>query len=176
MERGVSSLRKGRRFPLLLAAFVLLLGLGLRAYWFHVDDRSPDEQHYTRLAAGIAREGPGWQAHVVREFNREGDPYPWPHRFGFTMLLAGAMRLTGFATEETGELLSTLASVGAMAVVGAIAFAELDPWIGVLAMFFLAASPLDLALARRAWQEEVVSLLAVAMLWSFLRAWRGMRS
>jgi len=164
------------RLPLVLAALVLLLGLALRVTWFHVGDRSPDEMGYTSLAAGIAREGPGWQAHAVRAFNRDGKIYPWPHRFGFVALYAVFIRLTGRATVETGELMSTVASLAAMVIVGAIAFGEIDPWVGVVAMLFLATSPLDLELARRAWQDDVTSLLALGMLWTFLHAARGRRS
>ena len=48
--------------------------------------------------------------------------------------------------------------------------AALDAWAAALAVAFLAASPLDLAIARRAWADDVLGLIASAMLWVFLRA------
>ena len=154
---------------------MLLLGLALRVVWFHVVERSPDELQYTSLAAGIAREGPSFQTRVTRAFNRGGEVYPWPHRFGFVALYAAFIRLTGRPVVETGEAMSLLASLAAIAIAGAIGFGELEPWAGVITMLFLAVSPLDLALARRAWQDAVTGLFAMAMLWSFLRARDGAR-
>jgi 4-amino-4-deoxy-L-arabinose transferase-like glycosyltransferase len=117
-----------------------------------------------------------FQVGVTRGFNRGSDIYPWPHRFGFVALYAAFIRLTGRPAVETGELMSLLASLAAIAIAGAIGFGELGPWAGVMAMLFLAVSPLDLALARRAWQDAVTGLFATAMLWSFLRARAGGRA
>ncbi|HTO89938.1 MAG TPA: hypothetical protein VMJ70_02295 [Candidatus Sulfotelmatobacter sp.] len=160
-----------------LAAFAtFILALALRAHWFHVTERSPDEDLYTKFGAGIAREGPAWQARLTRQFNAGEDvDYPWPNRFGFMALVAVAMRVTGHRTVETGELLSTASSLGAIGLIGAIGFLALDPWAGVIAMLFLAASPLDLGLARRAWQDDVMSLLSVGMVACFLVAANGDR-
>jgi 4-amino-4-deoxy-L-arabinose transferase-like glycosyltransferase len=57
-----------------------------------------------------------------------------------------------------------------------VALEFLGPWVAVMAMLFLAVSPLDLALARRAWQDDVMALLTLLMVWAFLRhAARGGR-
>ena len=56
-----------------------------------------------------------------------------------------------------------------MALTGIVALEFLGPWVAVMAMLFLAVSPLDLALARRAWQDDVMALLTLLMSWAFLR-------
>jgi hypothetical protein len=165
-----------RLAPRVAAALVLALAVALRLVHFAVPERSPDEELYTRFGAGIAREGLAWQTRIVHDFNRDADvDFPWPWRIGFTGLVGVAMRASGDTTVRVGEALSTGASVLSVAATGMIAWSALGTWPAVAAMSFLAVSPLDLALARRAWQDDVVMLITLAMLLAFLRAARGGR-
>jgi hypothetical protein len=162
--------------PRALAALVLALAAALRLLHFAVHDRSPDEQLYTRFGAALAREGPAWETRLVHDFNRDADvDFPWPQRIGFTGLVALAMRASGDTSVAVGEALSTGAGVLSVAITGAVAAEYLGAWPAVAAMLFLAVSPLDLALARRAWQDDVVMLITLAMLAAFLRAVTGER-
>jgi hypothetical protein len=170
--------RPKRAAPIALTALVLAVAATARIAWFPVADRSPDEQLWTEFGAGISRQGPAYVTHLVRAFNRDEDvEYPWAQRAGYSCLVGLVMRASGDTTVHATEALSTGASLGAVAGTGAIALDLLDPWVAPITALFFAASPLDLALARRAWQDDVMALLTVLMLWSFLRhAARGRRA
>jgi hypothetical protein len=178
-ERAIpATTPRAGRAPLLLCGLVLAIAIALRVANFGVADRSPDEVLWTRFGAGVAREGPGWVTRLVHDFNRGADvDYPWQHRVAYVCLVGLAMRASGDTTVRAAEALSTVASVAAVAMTGLVAYQFLDPWIAPIAMLFLAVSPLDLALARRAWQDDVLSLATLLMVWAFLRhAARGGRA
>jgi 4-amino-4-deoxy-L-arabinose transferase-like glycosyltransferase len=142
----------------------MVLALGLRVAWFKVPDRSPDEMLYTQFGRGIAHEGLAWFPHVVGDYtNGEGGEYPWVERAGFLSMVALAQLASGRRDPVAGELLSCVASVATVALTGVLAWTLLSPWCGAIAMLFLAVSPLDLALARRAWQDDVVALATLVM-------------
>lgn len=164
--------------PRMLCGVVLALAIALRLVNFPVPERSPDEELYTKFGAHVAREGPAWVTRLVHDFNRGADvDYPWQQRIGFTCLIGLAMRVSGDSTVRTAEAVSTVSSVALVALTGVVASEFLGPWIAVVAMLFLAVSPLDLALSRRAWQDDVVALLTCLMVWAFLRhAARGGRA
>ena len=162
--------RRRLSLPHLLAVAVFALAAALRIANFQVTDRSPDEVLYAKFGAGIAREGPAWVTRTTRAFNRDEDvEYPWQQRIGFTSLIGLAMRVSGDHTPRAGAAVSTLCSLALVALVGVVGFEFLSPWIAIVAMLFLAVSPLDLALARRAWQDDVMALLTFLMLWAVLR-------
>ena len=150
---------------------MLLLALGLRVAWFGVTDRSPDEQLYSQFGHGIAHEGLGWFPRNVAEYVDSQDvEYPWVHRVGFLSLVALAQVASGRHDPVAGELLSTTCSVAMVALTGVLAWNLLSPWTAAVAMLFLAVSPLDLALARRAWQDDVVALATLIMTAFLMRA------
>jgi 4-amino-4-deoxy-L-arabinose transferase-like glycosyltransferase len=164
--------------PRVLGGIVLAAAIALRIASFPVPERSPDELLWTKFGAGIAREGPAWETRLVHDFNRDADvEFPWQQRIGYTCLVGLAMRVSGDSTARVPEAVSTGSSVALVALTGVVAAEYLGPWIAVMAMLFLAVSPLDLALARRAWQDDLMALLTLLMLWAFLRhATRGGRA
>jgi 4-amino-4-deoxy-L-arabinose transferase-like glycosyltransferase len=173
--------RPGRRTALAACLAVFALAVALRVAWFNVSDRSPDEQLYTQFGHGIAHEGLAWFPRTVAQYTGEGEvEYPWVHRAGFLSLVAIAQVVSGRNDPIAGELLSFVTSLGVVALTGVLAWTLLSPWCAALAMLFLAVSPLDLALARRAWQDDVVAfatLVICALLFQTLakpdeRRWR----
>ena len=162
--------RLARLAPLVACGVVLAVAIALRLANFFVADRSPDEELWTKFGVHIAREGPGWITRTAHDFNRDGDvEFPWPQRVGYTCLVALAVRASGDTTVHAAEGLSTVASVAATALTGVVAWEFIAPWVAPAAMLFMAVSPLDLALARRAWQDDVMALLTLLMAWAFLR-------
>ena len=158
----------------MLCAAILLLAAVLRFANFRVVDRSPDEKLWTEFGAHIAREGPAWVTSTARAFDRDEDvEFPWPERIGYTCLVGLAMRVSGDTTVRAPEALSTITSLTAVALTGVIALEFLEPWTAVPAMLFFAVSPLDLALARRAWQDDVMALVTLLAVWAFLRHLRS---
>lgn len=143
----------------------------LRIAWFGVTDRSPDELLYTQFGKGIAHEGLAWFPRVVAVYDETRDfEYPWVHRAAFLSLVALAQVVSARHDPVAGELLSASCSVGMIALTGVLAWYLLSPWSAALAMLFLAVSPLDLALARRAWQDDVVAFATLAMIALLLAA------
>ena len=157
--------------PLAACAAVFALAVGLRVAWFAVPERSPDERLYTEFGHDIAQEGLAWFPHKVASYTaRENYSYPWVQRAGFLSLVALAQVVTGRADPVAGELLSCTASIAMVALTGVLTWYLLSPWCAALALLFLATSPLDLALARRAWQDDVVAIATLLMLTLLLKA------
>jgi hypothetical protein len=168
---GGSSGGRVAGWPVADCIAVFALAVGLRVAWFHVPDRSPDEQLYTQFGHGITHEGLAWFPHMVDLYTNDGDvEYPWVHRAGFLSLVALAQIVSGRQDPVAGELLSCAASIAMVALTGVLAWNLLSPWGAALAMLFLATSPLDLALARRAWQDDVVALATLLMVALLLKA------
>jgi len=74
------------------------------------------------------------------------------------------MRLSGDRTVRVGALLSTVASLVALLLCVGLAVRMFGVWPGLVALLFLAASPLDLAMARRAWVDPLLGALTVGMI------------
>ena len=147
------------------------LAVGLRVAWFHVADRSPDEQLYAQFGRGIAREGLAWFPRMVDLYTNDGNvEYPWVQRAGFLSLVALTQRVTGRSDPVAGEMLSCVTSLATIAATGVLAWNLLSPWCAALAVLFLAVSPLDLALARRAWQDDVVAFATLVVVALLLKA------
>jgi hypothetical protein len=85
-------------------------------------------------------------------------------------LVGLAMRVSGQRTVQTPEAVSTISSVLMIALAGAIAARFLGGWAAAVALLFLAVSPLDLALARRAWQDDVMAFVTLLMFATALAA------
>lgn len=153
-----------------------VLAVALRVAWFGVADRSPDEQLYAGFAHGIAQQGPGWFPNMVSLYTNDGDvDYPWVHRAGYLSLVALAQLATGRHDAVAGELLSTLASLAGIALAGVLAWRWAGPLASLLTLLFLAVSPLDLAIARRAWQDTTIAFLTLAMVGLALRSLEAAR-
>ncbi len=161
----------GRRIAPAVTVALLLAGIALRFAWLEVPRRTPDERLYAALGSRIAAEGPAAYAAIVREFvaGPDAHPYPWPQRAGYLYAAALAQSVAGRPTPGPIAGLSTLASVLLLALAAAFGVRVLGLRAGTLALVFVAASPLDLAMARRAWQDELVALVALglAALWTF---------
>src|SRR5882672_517617 len=163
--------RDSRVLALVLLAILFLFGAGLRLSHLDRRARTPDETFYTTLAAKMVQSGPGFMSDYVRAFNERPAEvaYPWPQRIGYFWLVSGSMSLTGNTGIEVPVVLSCLASVLALALLGGIALSLGGPWTAVATLGFAVASPLDLALAQRAWQDSILSALTLVMLLAFLR-------
>ncbi len=96
--------------------------------------------------------------------------YPSPMRFGYLALTTVAANLYGGADPRALAWLSTLAGLLVVPVVFAVAKRLADTRTALLAAAFTAVSPLELALGRRALQDEVFCLAVVVAFFALLRA------
>ena len=163
-----------RALSLFGIAILFAAAVALRFAFLDVSARTPDERFYASYGARIAKEGPCATASAVSEFVRDpARPYPWPTRPGYLWLAGGVMRVSGDATPRALAGLSTAASVLSLALLAALAFRFLGAGTAAFAILLIAASPLDLAMARRGWQDTPVALLTLGMiscvLWSASR-------
>lgn len=167
--------RRHRRGTLIAHAALLaalFTGIVLRLALPPPAHRTPDEAAYTLYAAAIRHDGLTAQRTLIANYMADSllAEAPRPTRVGMSWLGAFAMWLTGSNMVTSVVRLSMFCSILQLAVLATIARAALGPWVATLAVAFLAASPLDLAMARRAWADGVLGLLASLMLWVFLRA------
>lgn len=150
---------------------LLAVGVALRILYLPVAIRTPDERSYTVFAATLERDGLKALPVMVREYLQRPElhAYPSPTRLAPALLGATAMRLTGERTPLALAWISTLASALLMLLMLRLGTRFLDRWSTAVALVFVVASPLDLAMARRAWGDELLALVALAMLYAFLR-------
>ncbi len=146
---------------LCLAAVLRLANLG------NVGSRTPDEKVYTKFANVWLQSGAAGLQTQVAEY--QADPvlrlYPPPTRVGLIRLIAGVMELTGRRDEMAGASVSCVASIASAFVLAWMGLRFFPSWGVAAALLFLAVSPADLAIARRAWPDAVVELLGILLAW-----------
>jgi len=155
----------------LLIALVLAGGVYLRLAFREPKGRTPDEGFYTAYAIDASRGGPAAVRAVTRLFNESPKmrKYPRPTRVGYYLPSALLMRLTGERTVKTASLVSTAASLLALALCLGLAARRLGAWPALVALLFLAASPLDLTMARKAWVDALLGVVTLGMVVAYGR-------
>lgn len=129
--------------------------------------RSPDEQTYTRQANIIVENGFAGFTQLSDEL--AADPvhvgqYPSPLRAGYLGLLVGYMNLTDERSVLAGAQLSLLCGLLSLPLLALLARRALSPLCATLATLFYAVLPFELTTSRRAWQDSVISFLAIVIL------------
>ncbi len=157
--------------PLLIIA-LLAIGVILRFVNLnHVAQRSPDEGIYTNQAKVISIEGPikGTRA-LVREYNQNARLwiYPPPTRIGYDWLLGGVMKALNRTDTDVGAYISFAASILSLLFITLIGLRFFDPLVALFALLFMAVSPMELAIARRTWQDALFGLLGLSMVYYVL--------
>ncbi|MCX6357511.1 MAG: hypothetical protein NT045_06530 [Candidatus Aureabacteria bacterium] len=157
----------GYFYPFALAA-VMLLAIALRLNNLApVPFRSPDEWAHTSQAKVISRDGVRGLPGLVAQFNAYRDfwIYPPPTRIGYTWPISILMRLTGRTGPELGASLSCACSILSLLLLILMGLRFFNPPITLIALLFMCASPLDLAIARRAWADSMLGLVNLACLY-----------
>jgi hypothetical protein len=132
---------------------------------------------YALYADGLSEHGPGHITTMIRTYN-ESPPlwiYPSPTRIGYLWLVAVAMKLVQSVDVSVVAGVSTVASIATLALAALLAWRWFGPWTAAAATLFLAVSPLDLAVARRGWQESVMAFLSLALLICAAQSMRARR-
>ncbi len=161
------------RLPVFLLAIIIAAGGAVRLHYFNPSlARTPDEFTYTRQALIERALGPAGFRLLGQEFYRNPpmvSRYPSPARFGFISLVVASMRITGENSPLAGAYISLLASLLTLILIAYTAYRFLSPAVAVVATLFYAVFPFDLTIYRRAWEEAIIALLAMATL--TLAAW-----
>ena len=167
VNQGSSSFRERRPF-FLAAVLVVLLGVWLRLYPPPVLGRTPDEKTYSQFTQQILSLGwfEGVRTNVDTYLNNPNNwVYPPPTRIGYLALCAAWAGLNGSASEESLARLSAAVSMLTLLLTCIFAWRWFGPWAGLVSALVMAILPVELAIARRAWQDGVftfASLLVVA--------------
>ncbi|OGW75836.1 MAG: hypothetical protein A2Z72_04195 [Omnitrophica bacterium RBG_13_46_9] len=171
-----SALAKPVAFILIISA--LLLGVTLRIY--NVSDtakRSPDEKVYTLQAAKISQNGWKGLRSLVDSYdsNRIEWKFPPPTRVGYLIPLAMTMKIMGRTDSNVGAYLSCFFSVVTLGLLILCGLRFFNQWIAIYALLFLSVSPVDLAIARRTWQEALLGCAGFFLLYVCCEIIRGGR-
>jgi hypothetical protein len=159
------------RLPYVLVALLLAAGVALRIVHFPVAVYTPDEDAYANFyAVPLYEHGLARLPDLVREYDARADlhDFPSPTRVGHLWAIVGLMNLLNDDSVQTAARVSALASMLALALLAWMGWRFVNPWAACAALAFALASPLDLAMARRAWGDELFGLVALAALAAFL--------
>jgi hypothetical protein len=156
------------RFGWILVAVLLSVGIGIRLSNLRIPTgRSPDETNYTKQANTLRQDGVAGLRSIALEY--QSDPAARlagpPTRLGYLAILAATVRLTGKMDETAGAVLSCAASIGTLIIVALIGVRFFPPWATLFALLFLAVSPAELELARRAWSDALVGFLGLSLVY-----------
>ncbi len=152
-----------------LIAAVILCGASLRFLDLEVKKRTPDEKVYAGYASEIAAHGLSNTINLIDAYRSEPSfwVYPPPTRIGYIYAQALALKLGAAPPEKAGAFVSVFFSVVLLAVTAVIGWRFFGPRVSFFSVLFLSVSPLDLALARRAWPDSALAFAAALLLYSF---------
>jgi 4-amino-4-deoxy-L-arabinose transferase-like glycosyltransferase len=157
--------RKFVYIVILIAVFVL--GIVLRLADLEVSQRTPDEILYKAYGKDVAERGVSVTKELVRYYNDNENLwiYPTPVRIGYIYLGAAVMKLTGSMEVDALVYLSLAASILTLLILILMGLRFFNPFITAVALLFMAVSPMDLTIVRRAWQDGVVGLVSVLLVY-----------
>ena len=157
---------------LCLFIIVLVAAIYLRLPSRNVAWRGPDERVYMAYSTEIAESGVRAIPALVDDYNRDRKQwiYPPPVRIGSTLVVAGLMKLSGASAEKAAVLVSFAFSLLAFFVAALLGLRIFDRWAVLIGLAFLSVSPLDLALAQRAWQDSVVAGVGILLFYLCVEA------
>ena len=163
------SLASDTKYITVLIILVLMAGTLLRLNNLgNITFRTPDENIYTYQATKIAEFGREGIKLLVREYNADKKNwlYPSPVRIGYISLLAVVMKATNsFNDEKVGAYVSCFFSVIGLLMLIALGLKFFNPYITLFGIIFLSVSPMDLAIARRAWQDAMLGAIALLLVY-----------
>ncbi len=156
--------------PIILS-LVFAIGIILRVDNLgNVAQRSPDEYTYTYLAQKIVQHGVSEGIKLVTQeqlSNKELWIFfpPPPTRVGYLWLLAGVMKTLNNVGINVGAYISLVFSCISLLLVMALGLRFFNPWITLYALLFMGVSPMELAIARRTWQDAMVGCIGLSLIY-----------
>ena len=150
-----------------LALAALLLGAWFRIAWpIDVPELTPDEQYVAHYGYGLLHHGFADVHATLDHYNRTPQlwQFPSPARLGPTLVAAAVIAVTGSEQILNLALWSTLVSLLTLPLLFWSTRRRFGGWAAAVAVLFLAVSPLDIAVARHAWQESSLALLGLGLL------------
>ncbi len=130
-------------------------------------DISPDEVMYSTYANVIAHEGLKGTAIAVDTYSKNSKLWtlPPPTRVGYVYPLAALMKYLDRSDYDVGVYLSRVCSILSLGVLVLIGFRFFGARAAVSSLLFLALSSYELVLARRTWQDGLMTLWSGVLIW-----------
>src|SRR5512140_1576555 len=159
-----------------LLILILLAGAALRIAVDDVAEYSPDDEAvYVRTTAFLSQHG--WTSYpaLVRSYiaDREAWLYPHPMRWGHFALATLACKISGRCDARALAGLSTACGILAILLIFLLGRDLLGDESALIAAALTISSPLQLAMGRRALQDEVFCASVLLTLWLCARMVRA---
>lgn len=155
------------RREIILLILILVAGFLLRLADYNVERRTPDEGVYKNYAVIISDENLKGQRGLVETYNnnREVWIYPPPTRVGYTYMLAAAMYVSGCRDYGPGVYVSKISSIALLVLTAFMALKFFNTWTAIFTALFMCASPMELAMSQRVWQDGVFGAVSMLLLY-----------
>ena len=155
-----------------LLIVVTITAITLRLSNREVEFRSPDEEIYIHYVTHVAGSGIEGGRTLVQEYNRDIRLwiYPSPVRVGYIYLVAAAMKLSGASAEQAAVSISCVFSIGSFFVAALLGLRFFDRWAVLIGLALLSVNPIELAVARRAWQDAILGCIGLLLFYLCLEA------
>jgi hypothetical protein len=153
--------------PVILLMLIFMLGVTLRVHNLNVVHRSSDEAVYTLQSRVIAQEGVQGIRALISHYNVTEKLwiFPPPIRLGYLWVISSFMNISGIDDERAGSYLSFAFSVITLFLLIVLGLRFFNVWIMLFALLLLSVSPMDLAIARRTWQDSMVGCFGMALVY-----------
>lgn len=163
--------RPDKKLGLFIIAILFLaifsIGVVLRVTNLEVAMRSPDERVYTEQGKTIVQKGAQGIKLLVHQdaINSAMWIYPLPTRVGYLWPLAAYMKLINSTDIKAGSYISCFSSIISLLLLIVIGVRFFNKWIALFGLLFLSVSPMDLAIARRTWQDAMFGCVGLFLIW-----------
>ncbi|WP_242342804.1 glycosyltransferase family 39 protein [Anaeromyxobacter terrae] len=161
-----------RRAHRLALVAVIVVAATMRIAWNDVTRFSPaDETHYLETARALAPSVLARYPVLAAEYLSHPTAWKFPSflRWGWYGIGAVVCKAQPDCSHRSLAWISTLAGILVVLLAYAVGRARLGERAALLGAAFVAASPLQLGLGRRALQDELVCATVLAALWTALR-------
>jgi hypothetical protein len=157
---------------LCLFVVVTITAITLRLSNREVASRTPDEKVYIHYATHVAGSGIEGSRALVDSYNSDIQQwiYPSPIRLGYIYLVAAVMKLSGASAEGASVSVSSIFSIGGFLVAALLGLRFFERWAVLVGLALLSVSPIELAIARRAWQDSVWGCIGLFLFYLCLEA------
>ncbi|MDC3954919.1 tetratricopeptide repeat protein [Polyangium jinanense] len=170
LSRGATLVKFVRTYAVLFG--IVGLGAALRIGWNDVASYAPaDEAYYVSAAQFLEREGLSAYPRLVAAHLERADlaASPTPLRWGYFVLTTLACAVDAPCDGRTLAWLSTIAGIVSIVFTYLLGARLVGPRAGLVAAALTVTSPLQLALSRRALQDEVYCAVFLAASWALVR-------
>jgi hypothetical protein len=172
MNGMLETLQQRAKHPWLIIGVLVLLGALLRIMVNDVPAYSPaDEAHYVDVTRWLTREGLSAYPEFVSTYLERQTMWlsPTPLRWGYFSLTTLTCSLHAPCDGRTIAWLSTIAGIVSLLLTYALGNRLVGRTAALVATAVSIVSPLQLALGRRALQDEVYCAAFLAAFWTFTR-------